>query len=309
MTPTHWTVICTRNRAADLTRTLQSVRAQTLPFALGILVIDGSDPEVQPAIAAVARAHEAVYAAYPGRPSLARQRNHALVHLPPEATVVYFLDDDVTLRPGYFAALADTLARHPEAAGAGPTVLLDGEAAPGGSTRRWKKALNRLFLIEAGRTGRVLPSGGVSNPHRLPLPAAAEVDWLCGCVAYRRSAFEAAQCDPALEGYSMDEDLDVSFRIGQTAALILDPRAKLVHHQSPISRQALYRYAFDRLVHRYWFVEKNLRHPLRKPAFWWATLGRMLLTWGNRSDGPELRRGYRAALRVIRHRDHPLLKR
>ncbi len=302
-------MICTRNREDDLAQTLRSIRAQAAPFALGILVIDGSDPEQQPAIEALADAHDAVYAAYPARPSLARQRNYALKHLPPPAEVVYFLDDDVTLHPGYFATLADTLEQHPDVGGVGPTVLLDGEVVPRDKQRSWKQGVKRLFLIEAGTVGRVLPSGGVSNPHRLPLAEAVAVAWLCGCVAYRRGAFEAALCDPALDGYSMDEDLDVSYRIGQTSKLILEPKAKLVHHQSPIGRNQLYRYAYDRLVHRYWFVEKNVRHPFRKPAFWWSMLGRVVLTWGARPNGAELRRGYMAAVRTILRRDHPLLDR
>jgi len=117
--------------------------------------------------------------------------------------------------------------------------------------------------------------------------------------------------DDRLEGYSLDEDLDLSYRVGAQKRLMIVPAAIVHHHESEKERAGLRDYTHDRLVHRYWFLEKNLRHPLRKAAFWWSTAGRLLAV-RFRSDkemSTEELAGLLAGARTVWKRTHPLLTR
>jgi len=120
--------------------------------------------------------------------------------------------------------------------------------------------------------------------------------------------FDEQYFDPALEGYAMMEDTDFSYRLAQDAQVVIAPAARMVHHVSPVNRYDTTRYQRTALIHRYWFVEKNIRHPLRKPAFWWATLGQCLAMTTSRKPAKwAALRGLLQGIRAIWRRDHPLL--
>ena len=302
--PRQAVVICTRNRPADLRRTLDSIKEQH--GAVLVVVVDASDaePAAQNRRRTTRLAHS-TYLAYPEAPSSARQRNFGVDHLPPSVEVVHFVDDDVTLRPGYFQHLTRALDTHPGLGGVGG-ILVEGGRVP----KRFPAA-GLFFLLHSTRPGRVLPSG-----YTTPAPSSrtqgtlSPVQWLSGCASsYRRAVFEDARFDPALSGYAMLEDLDFSYRVGQTWNLAAVPAARLVHRASPKNRHGPMRFARTSAIHRYWFIEKNLRSPLRKPAFWWSMVGRLLavLTSDDKRKWAALR-GLRQGIRTIWQRDHPLLR-
>jgi len=106
----------------------------------------------------------------------------------------------------------------------------------------------------------------------------------------------------------MLEDLDLSYRIAQEAPLYVVPEARLVHHRSPVNRTDAEDYMYHQIVHRRWFVEKNLGGSHHRAAFWWAVLGQALATL--RSTNPAAEAAHRGVLRGMRsvlRRDHPLL--
>ena len=138
-------------------------------------------------------------------------------------------------------------------------------------------------------------------PHR--------VQWLNGCASYRRAVLENTRFDPALSGYALGEDLDFSYRIGKAWKLAVVPQAQLVHHASEKNRYDAARFGRTRVIHQRWFMEKNIRHPLRKPAFWWSIVGRLLavLTSDDKRKWAASR-GLRQGIRTVWQRDHPLLR-
>ncbi|MEM1269517.1 MAG: glycosyltransferase [Bacteroidota bacterium] len=302
-------LICTRNRLADLQLTLPSVMREATRSGAAVWVVDSSDPEPARKVERLTLDAGAAYLRFEGRPSLARQRNAGVRAVPPETEYVLFVDDDVTLEAGYIKALVGFLDRHPDAAGAGG-LLLDEVRPLSPASRGLASWFRQIFLISPRRPGGVAISGGESMGQWMDLREPTEVDWLSSCsVAYRRGAIEREPAEDRLEGYSLDEDIDLSYRIGHLGPLYVVPAARLLHRTSPSNRYDLDRMWRERVVHRYWFVEKNIRHPLRKPAFWWMMAGRLLNTvLSPHPDQPAIRRGLLHGMRDVWRRNHDLLR-
>ncbi|MFV1981859.1 MAG: glycosyltransferase family 2 protein, partial [Rhodothermia bacterium] len=294
------------NRPDDLKRLLESLATQEGMDRRLILIVDASDdgPRAmnEGLTGEAGRGSLKVrYARFDERPSLARQRNFGVDLLPPEVVVVHFLDDDATLGPGCLDRLSGAFS-DPEVFGAGGKVEV-----PGKSVRR-PTLLGRLFLLDSSTSGVLLASGASTSGQARASGSSFDTGWLGGCASYRREVLLAERFDSRLEGYSLDEDLDLSYRVGHKGRLMVIPSAVVYHHESEKERANPRDYAHDHLVHRYWFLEKNVRHPLRKPAFWWSTIGRVLAArFSSDETSAEEVAGLIAGARTVWKRAHPLL--
>jgi len=309
--PSEAVVICTRNRPAPLEETLQSIAAHPPSVDLLLGIVDASDPgtlEQNRRLVASFDALPCEHWHYTGVPSSARQRNYGLDQLPSSVERVHFIDDDVTIQPGYFDALSETLRTHPGVGGVGSVVLEDEDPAPSS----WKKRVKAFFLLTHSQSGRVLPSGCTTSSQR-PDPARASelrhTEWLNGCATYRRALLDEMRFDATLTGYAMLEDLDLSYRVGRSTRLVVQPAARLHHRRASENRLDAEQYTFSLVIHRRWFVEKNLSSVSDQLAFWWSMLGKLLiLLVSTHPNRDEALLGFLRALRVIGRRDHPLLR-
>jgi len=306
-------VICTRNRPTELRPTLDSIAAHPPSASTFLAVIDASDDDAL----RENREHIAEFGAvpaahwpYPAAPSLPRQRNYALDRLPSSVSVVHFIDDDVTVQAGYFSALSDVLQTRPDVGGVGGVIVEPDEIR---SAPRCPM-LQRLFLLRHPEPGRVLPSGCTTSAQSPAAGAPAglrDTQWLSGCSSsYRRRLLHRHRFDAALAGYAMLEDLDLSYRIGQEARLVVQPQARLRHRRAPRNRLDAERYARALTVHRRWFVEKHLGGGAARGAFWWSVVGRLLAV--SMSSDPHrdaALRGVLQGIRTVWSHDHPLLRR
>jgi GT2 family glycosyltransferase len=306
--PTAAVLICTRNRVEDLARTLRSITAVERPSGMMIVIVDASDEAAATANQRTVQqltALDVAYHRFRGVPAGTRQRNYGVDCLPRSIEMVHLIDDDVIVLPGYFYRLSQTLSQHPDAGGVGGLIIEKERPRPARP-----HGLQRLFLLSSRRPGRVLPSGHASGV--APNSGLHRVEWLSSCASsYRRDVFDTYRFDPSVEGRSPRlEDLDFSYRVGQSRPLLAEPRAQLVHCPSASHRRDAIGTAAESVPRRYWFMEKNIRHPLRKPAFWWATFGQLLAAaTSSASEKSEVLRGLWHGIRSVWTRDHPLLAR
>lgn len=214
-------VVCayTEKRWDDLRDAVASLRAQTLPPAEIIVVVDHN-----PALAARAAAELAGVAVVEntGRQGLSDARNSGLAAA--SGDVVAFLDDDATAEPGWLALLSEGYAR-PEVTGVG------GFAEPEWAAGRpsW---FPREFDWVVGCTYLGMPA------------TAAAVRNMVGCnMSFRREVFGAVGGFTAEIGRLGTrpvgcEETELCIRIGQAqpgAVIWFDPRA-VVHHRVPANR-------------------------------------------------------------------------
>jgi GT2 family glycosyltransferase len=305
-------IICTRNRPEDLRRTLKSIDAQH-EAGLRLLVVDASDAEAwqtnRKSVDDIAM--EGQHVRYDAPPSLARQRNAGLDWLPEPTDIVFFFDDDVTLSPDYFQIITRYFDTHPEVGGVGPKVTepakQDASAQGSFQSARWRERIRHAFLLDHPLPGRVLLSGHASTPHTASSDHPTDVKWLSGgACAYRREVFRTFRFDNRLRGYSLYEDRDFSFRVHREWPLVALPAPTLTHYASPINRLDVATYTARGITHRYWFVEKNFDHPLRRIAFWWATLGQFLaLLASPRERSRHALQGLLEGVRQVLHGEHP----
>jgi len=305
-------VICTRNRPKELEQTLDSIAACSPSTDLLLAVIDASEAAERTRTRAVVEDFDplpSVHWPYTDVPSLARQRNAGIDRLPPSVEIVHFIDDDVTVHDGYFEALSGVFCSHADVGGAGGVIV---EPSDDG-TRSRREWIRRLFFLSHARPGRVLPSGyATSAQHSRPdsAPTLRETQWISGCSSsYRRSLLERHQFDPALTGYSMLEDLDLSYRIHQRAQLVVQPEARLTHRRSSRNRPDTERYSYALTVHRRWFVEKHFGDLSSRLAYWWSLVGRLLaIATSSAQDRHAALRGLFRGLQTVWTRAHSLLR-
>jgi len=222
-------VVCTRNRPDDVDGVLTTIAAQTrMPDR--VVVVDASTNDTTRDVVAMhtpawPRAQPPVYVA--SEPSLSHQRCVGIAATP--CDVVLFVDDDVRLGTGYVQAVMEVFED-------------DGASSIGGvggfmvnAVPRRVQLLDRVFGLDSYEEGRVLPSGRntplVTEPEGL-----LDVQWLSGAaMSYRRALLEVEPPDPA--GFPFEgEDVDLSYRIGRHARLVVTPRAEYMHLVSSVNR-------------------------------------------------------------------------
>ena len=308
--PVYAILIVTRNRPVFLASTLDSIQKQDVTASVRLLVVDASDPaeaEKNRSTISQFEAGETIHILYPDAPSTARQRNFGFDRLPEDTEVVFLLDDDVELTSGYLQTLGNALVEDRTLGAIGGLKLKpDGSHDVTPSGYMW---LRRFFCLDHPKAGRLLLSGCTSPANGRPVRQRTDVEWLSGFgMALRREVVDSFRTDAILTGYSLHEDLDFTYRIGKEWRLAIDPSAGLIHHNAPSNRFSRRDYAMRLLIHRYWIVEKNIRHPLKKPAFWWATLGQMLLlTLSRNPSATDVRKGITRAIPVVLRRMDPIL--
>lgn len=304
-------IVCTRNRSGELGETLKSMAAQSGGQNRPVIVVDGSDRDEAERTARVVRVWQDqglpfFYHQYSGAPAGTRQRNAGVDLLPDSVEVIHFIDDDVALRPGYFETILGALRRHPSLLGVGGVILESGEGSSGPPVH-WAE---RFFLLRSDQPSRVLPSGQTTAAWSTGERKVQPADWLSTCASsYRAEVFETHRFDSTVEGPSPRlEDLDFSFRVAQDGPLAVVAEARCVHRVSPRNRRDTAATTRERLVRRYWFVEKNMDHLSNRLAFWWSALGQLIaLVVSSNPDSQEALQGHLRGLRQVWNRTHPLL--
>ena len=249
-------IVVSYNVAPPLARCLDSIAAEFERSGTDgeIIVVDNASRDGSAAMVRAAFPHVSLIAAPRNEGFAAGCRRGLAVARGPRLLLI---NPDAELLPGALAALLACLRHHPAAAVAVP-MLLDGDARPQQSLRRFPRRAT-LFVestaVQWWWPGCPLLRGYYEEdrPHTLP----RAVDWAMGaCWLVRRTAFiQVGSFDPRFFMYF--EELDAALRLHRAGWEVrYTPEARVIHHGSQSADQNLL--ARDFYFHRskYQFVRK-----------------------------------------------------
>jgi len=264
--PSLTVAICTRDRAATVSRCLDSLLALQKAYGFELLVIDNS-PSDQATARLVKELPTVRYTLEP-YPGLNFARNRAWKEASGE--LIAYLDDDVVVDRGWVAGLQEAFAENPDAAAFTGLVMplkLDTTAQVLFEKR---KGFRRGF--DKKRFGRILPGNSL-------YPCGAGI-FGAGCnMALRRDVLrklggfdEALDTGPSLPGGG---DLDIFYRIIRAGHTLAYEPSFMVFHEHRASESALRRQYYTWGLGFMAFVQKNYRNDpsqrrqFRRTINWW----------------------------------------
>ncbi len=227
-------IIPTKNRPDDLDLAVQSLfRQTTIPGEL-IIVDQSENPESQHRIEkryaeAPPQTRDALRVSYIhdsgiAGGAIARNRAMEIAH----GDIWVFLDDDVELDPRFLEELLNVYARCPRADGV--SGIITNYRRPKLAVRIW----SWIFVRGPFRDERQ-PVYWNADLLRSSDPVA--VSRLGGGVmSFRAAAIRGLRFDVNLRGVSDGEDVDFCIRLPPGTVLLIAPRARLIHHRSPLGR-------------------------------------------------------------------------
>lgn len=232
-------VIATKDRAASLARTLDSLATQgVLPAE--VIAVDGSAGDDSRAVlenwGAKFASQVAVRWQRAERLGAAIQRNQGMAGV--TQPFVWFMDDDILFEPDCVNRLWHAMAADPQLGGVNAMITNQQYHPPGRVSRS-------VFTLLHGRrersfAGRVLgPAVNLLPEDRDDLPEVVPVEWLnTTCTLYRRAALPMPVFDSVFTGYSLMEDLTLSVRVGRAWRLANVRTARIFHDSQPGTHKA-----------------------------------------------------------------------
>jgi hypothetical protein len=219
-------VICTRNRAAQLRRTLAALDEQAPGEDLRVTVVDQSD-ELDPELRRRSERQPGLTLIRDSGRGLSRARNLAWLNTPSEWLV--FLDDDCIPEPGWLQSIEEEIAARPDADYVSCEV--EEYEPPDAEYKAYS-----IFSVP----GPVRLAGRWTRPSALGYGA---------CYAVRRSTAERLggwdeRLGAGAPDFPASDDMDFNFRLMRAGGVAyLTPHGRVLHDQwrPPNELPALYR--------------------------------------------------------------------
>ncbi|ASA25198.1 glycosyltransferase family A protein [Paenibacillus donghaensis] len=265
-------VICTRNRVQDLTRCIHSIAAQNLETA--------GDPDIEVIIIDDGEIPEQVLGEYE---ALIHKQGHSFMYYRKNTDrglwlsrvkavqlasreIILFLDDDVEIPGHYLASLLQTYRDYPDCAGVGGVAIGMSNSFLG--TLRCLASFQQSF--SSGKLSLSGQAGSMYNWHKAKRTFKTEFQHGCN-MSFRRAAIQHLAPVPWLKSYSVGEDILMSRIASQSGPLYINPELKLLHHESPASRDNLEDVAYTRVLNHVHLLKDKKSGPLGYLALLWTT--------------------------------------
>ncbi len=253
-------IIPTKNRSADLDRTIDTLLIQTvMPFEL-VLVDQSANPSFTRDIPIPLR-----YMHDPLLSGLTAARNLAITQA--EGDILLFLDDDVLLEPNFIEEILNAY----EDGITGVSGIITNYSVPALRQRLWERTFQRgPFRDERQSIYR--------NVERYTAFRYVQVRFLGGgLMSFRAAAIREHYFDTNLTGPCPGEDIDFCAGLPKGSVLLIAPRARLVHNRSPESRKDTHWLSVQSQV-AYYMRERHWRAGLwNNLCFLWLKVGYLAL--------------------------------
>jgi len=250
--PTVSVVIPTKNRADDLLETVRAILQQArAPEEL--VIVDQSEVSSEGELVRVQReAGSPIRFRYLWAREItdlvaARTRGVA------EATgdIIFFIDDDITLKPDCIERLVARYVELPKVAG------VCGVDIGGAEVPWWLVLARRAYMLGPFRDRRSMVNKRHKNLTE-PFPARLISG---GLMSYRRWVFDEFQFEGALWGHRWNSSNDFSYQVSARHPLIIDPRVQ-VWHRKPYGDYTAEEFVRVRVSGTFFFFSRNVERDL-----------------------------------------------
>jgi len=264
-------IIPTKNRPRDLKLTVETLLAQTvLPDQLVIVdqsVGDESQRDVLNLFNEAPRSTlDRVRLNYVYDPSItggAQARNRAMQTA--NCAIWLFLDDDVCLEPDFIQQLVATYRRFPTAAGV--SGIVTNYSFPPRAALAWRN----LFVRGPFHDDRQPVYWNASRLRASdPVPVSR---FGGGLMSFRADAIRDTQFDENLSGVSDGEDVDFCAHLKPRSLLLITPKARLVHNQSPTGRSQKHWTSREAKSNHYLYYRNWRSGVFNRMCFCWLNFG------------------------------------
>jgi glycosyltransferase involved in cell wall biosynthesis len=271
-------VIPTRNRPADLSRCLDSIRIQSL-LPDEVVIVDSSDPGKLAWKDITSRFKNLKLIFLHTNPGVSLQKNAGI-----EAStgdIIFFLDDDIILDRDFLKEIHAIFEcdRESRVAGIGGEIINPGTSDSG-------KAKNIIDHVSAivhtlvvavfglhkyiGRKKTTLKPGSPLNKPGVALTLFIPA----GLSAWRKNALNEFRFDEYFNTSQIMEDADFSYRVSSKYWLLSASTARAVHNFSPIGRLDVKAYKKKEIETDYYLFKKNISQTfLHRMAYCWRITG------------------------------------
>jgi glucosyl-dolichyl phosphate glucuronosyltransferase len=227
-------IIPTKNRSADLARTIETLLQQTIQ-PLELIIVDQSpSPSFTKQIS--------IHTEYINDPALSGAsvaRNVAMEHA--HGDIWLFLDDDVLLDPDFIEKILEAYDENVT----GVSGIITNYSTPALKQRLWEVIFQLgPFSDERQRVYRDADRLLDAGPIRVRQFGA-------GLMSFRASKIRNHRFDTNLIGASPGEDIDFCAGLSKESVLLIAPRARLIHNRSPESRDSTHWISVDAQVASY----------------------------------------------------------
>jgi GT2 family glycosyltransferase len=282
---TYSVVICTLNRPDELKRCILSWLRQD-PLPLQIVVVHGRlDDDLSPRLNETLKGTGVELVYLRTAPSLVRQRNLGATRA--RGDVVVFADDDAEYLDGYAPAVLEAYESDRCVGGAQGTILNEDRTVAD------RFGLATIFMLPRLGDGSLQPSAWPSF-YRGSSPTARVRVFSGAAMSYRRDVLQDFSFDEDLAHYWVGDDFEMAYRVSNRHTLLQVAAARLIHYESPASRDGARRKAKMFVVNHLYLSRKCFGRGWRFRAAWaWSELGMWVVAalWLLSGRGPERLQG------------------
>jgi GT2 family glycosyltransferase len=267
-------VVPTLNRRDDLLALCADLRAQTVRPGELVVVDAGQVADMEAAMRAALEGSGIALVYRRSAAGTSLQRNIALGLV--QGEVLFFFDDDLLIAPDFIERALEVFQTESVPPVGGVLATFDQPPRPQGWQQRWFKLFGMTRATASddpadpprmSRAGGVVWVGEPRGPVRVPVASG-------GRTAFLRAAIGDERFDEFLPGYTLNEDVEFSFRIAKTWAIVQSPAVRCYHKRSDEGRID-YGDRLSRLVYaNFYFFRKHRPKDLpHLAAFAWNNLG------------------------------------
>lgn len=265
-------VIVTYKREKDLLITINSFKEDITKLA-EVLIIDNNVDKKTKELIKDMRNKKIKYF-HSNINSLTVSRNVGIKKSDKKSKIIVFLDDDVSLKEGYFDKIIEVFNEHPKALG------VSGYYFPTIKINKIENQIRKLALLEnwTKNSAKVLSAFGASYPYKLT--RVINSGWLSGFnMAYKKEKLNEDKFEERFSKYALAEDFEFSTRINKKypGSLFITPYAKLIHRVSQEGRTPKPKLIYMNLVNHLYIQAKNLNSLKGIIVLGWALFSMGLL--------------------------------